>query len=95
MKYRVIGPVARFGADTELELSKEQASSRSHMLREVGRGRFVPTGELQFKTGEVIGLNIKPEALPRYLADALEPAKAEKALKSATADTDPPPPPQD
>lgn len=90
MKYRVEGGVAEIGADMLLRLSEEQIAARRHALEPVDQGKFWrPLQVLQFKVGEEIDLDRKPEQLPRSLAIVLVPAgrrgKAPRA-KSSRAD---------
>lgn len=88
-KYTVTGSVARIGASESLFLTQPQAIARAHALTEEGKGVFTAKQPLEFKAGEVIGLTVKEDALPRYLGDILRPstkeeiAAAEKAHKEA------------
>jgi len=92
-KYEVTGPVVRFGAGETLFLSSEQALARNHLL-DIGKGKCLTKGPVEFKKGEVIGYPVSPEKLPRYLADNLtvveKPLGREKksSAKKAAAQTE-------
>lgn len=90
--YRVAAGVARIGAGQLVALLEEQISPRAHNLHE-STGEFddrqLVTGKvpLQFKVGEVVGL----EDLPKNLTEVLEPVgeaetKAEKLARQHHAD---------
>jgi hypothetical protein len=57
-------------------LSPEQVASRCHLLTDAGGGIYLPKGELCFKVGEVVGLDIElNKALSVYLQPVAEPAE--------------------
>jgi hypothetical protein len=89
----LIVSVATFGAGARLGLSKEQAAARAGALTDVGKGVYVAKQSVQFKAGEVIGID---GDLPKALAVAVDrPVKAKKAAVSATpATSDPTPSPE-
>lgn len=64
-RYLIVAP-AFFGAGSRLGLSKEQAAARFHALKEVGKGVYVALDSVQFKAGEVIGVDGE---LPKALAE--------------------------
>lgn len=61
MKFRTTALV-RLDPGTALELTKEQASARAHLLDKRG-SKFVALAPLEFKAGEVIGLVNPPKSL--------------------------------
>lgn len=65
---RLIQQTADFPAGTRLALSAAQARSRRHCLKTVGDGFFLTTAPVQFKAGEVIGLEGEP---PKAQAEAV------------------------
>ncbi|RWC47961.1 MAG: hypothetical protein EOS55_13935 [Mesorhizobium sp.] len=65
--YKVEGGVAHIGTDMLLELSPQQVAAREHLLEEV-EGGYRAKAPIQFKSGEVIGIDCPPEHLPRPLA---------------------------
>ena len=52
-------------------LSDAQAATRAWNLKPVGRGRYEIAGHIEFKVGEVIGL----DAVPKAYVNHLEPAR--------------------
>lgn len=86
----LIVSVATFGAGARLGLSKEQAAARAGALTDVGKGVYVAKQSVQFKAGEVIGIDGN---LPKALAVSVDrPSKAKKAAVSATPATNDAPP---
>jgi predicted DNA-binding antitoxin AbrB/MazE fold protein len=67
-------------------LTPDQARPRAHVLKEVEKGVFEPTAEIQFKRGERVQI-LTP--LPKRMASRLEPTKegAEVAVAGDTEDT--------
>lgn len=65
--YKVEGGVAHVGTDMLLELTPQQVAARAHILEEV-EGGWRARAPLQFKAGEIIGIDCAPENLPRPLA---------------------------
>lgn len=55
MKARVLAPVS-FAAGTRLFLSEEQARLRSHAAKLLSGGLYLTTAVVQFKAGEIIGI---------------------------------------
>lgn len=84
MRYTVEGGVAHVGTDMVLQLSREQAAARAHVLEEV-KGGYRAKSPVQFKAGETIGLDVSPDKLPRNLAEVLV-AAARKGKPSPAAD---------
>lgn len=78
-KFQIVA-TATFGAGARLGLSKEQAAARVHSLREVARGVYVAQQPVQFKAGEVIGLDGE---IPKSLGAAVSAPKAKRASKPA------------
>lgn len=72
MKYRVEGGVASIGTDMVLTLDKAQAAARTHALEAVDNG-WRPKSIVQFKVGEVIGIDLALDAMPRSLSSVLVP----------------------
>lgn len=93
MKYRVAGGVAHVGTDMVLTLGKEQAAVRAHALERVAGG-WRPRQVVQFKAGEIIGIDVAHDDLPRGLADVLVPIESRQKAQSPPPvdNTDPPPP---
>lgn len=80
-KYLIVAP-ATFGAGARLGLSKEQAAARAHALKEVAKGVYVAQQPVQFKAGEVVGID---GDLPKVLAELVDKPKAKKAAAAAEA----------
>ncbi|TPK38697.1 hypothetical protein [Mesorhizobium sp. B2-5-3] len=68
--YKVEGGVAHVGTDMVLELSQAQVAARAHLLEKV-EGGYRAQASVQFKEGEIIGIDCAPENLPRPLAVCL------------------------
>lgn len=90
-KYKVTGGVVRLGPGQTLVLSGDQIRSRLHAL-DVPKGfdpraknarsmKVVTKGPVEFKIGEVIGL----DALPRHLAGTVEAVDAPSVDQGAAA----------
>lgn len=62
--------ITTFPAGVRLRLGDAQAASRSTRLRSVGKGLYDVLDTVQFKAGEMIGVDIK--SLPKALRDGLE-----------------------
>lgn len=85
MKARVLATIS-FAAGHRLALSEGQANARRHALSKVGNGIYVTTAEVQFKAGEVIGVEGDfPKAL-QALVDTGKPAPARPAKPAAPGD---------
>lgn len=84
MKYRVEGGVAAFGIDMVLGLSKDQVAARVAHLEKVDGG-YRPTSVVQFKSGEELSVNCKPDDLPRSLAVVLVPASKPRTAAKGTS----------
>lgn len=74
--YEVVEGPARFGAGTRMLLTREQASARRHLLEgslseKSNYGVFVTTGAVEFKRGEIIGLDGTP---PKALREVMKPS---------------------
>lgn len=69
---KVIEAPLNLSAGTVVMLDEEQVLSRLHKLEELDAeaGLYEATGELQFKVGEVLGVN--PDALPKNFRDGLD-----------------------
>lgn len=87
-RYKIIDGPARFHAGQVIGLSEEQALARRHAVEPFGDDWFV-TGDIEFKTGEEIGLREAPDTLPGVISARLElvaTAKPAKTRKKAEAD---------
>lgn len=94
MKKYVTTTIVTLPAGTVMELNAEQAAARRHALVTTGKGVYRAASAVQFKRGEVIGLDVEP---PKALADELidekeaakrnstEKAKRDKAEAAALA----------
>lgn len=56
MERFVVREVCGFGPGTILDLDKQQAAARSHLLRKTDQGRYLVLGRVEFKRGERIGV---------------------------------------
>ncbi len=76
--YRVTSP---FNVDpgTVLKLVPAQSAPRKHVLKEIEKGTFQTTGPVQFKVGEVVGIE---GALSKRAAGLLEEVAKDKAVQS-------------
>lgn len=102
--YRVISGPVQFHQGAVLKLSAAQIEPRAHAL-DVGHGGVCAVlSPIEFKTGEVFGLEGEPTRVFLERAEAVgkapakkkaaPPAKpAAKPAKNPTADAPPPPPP--
>jgi hypothetical protein len=90
MKYRVEGGAATIGADMVLTLSADQVAARRHMLEPVDGGKhWRPRQVVQFKSGEIIGIDVLPDDLPRSLDIVLvAQGKWRKRAKAMGTDAD-------
>lgn len=68
MKKYTTTAIVTLPAGTVMELNAEQAASRRHAVAAIGKGVYRATAAVQFKRGEVIGLDVEP---PKALADEL------------------------
>jgi len=82
MTERLIQQTADFPAGTRLALDAAQVRSRRHCLKAVGDGFYLTTAPVQFKAGEVIGLEGEP-AKAQAEAVVLKDAPAKPARKKA------------
>lgn len=95
MKKYTTTTIVTLPAGTVMELTPEQAAARRHAIESLrGNGLYRATAPVQFKRGEVIGLDVEP---PKALADELidekeaakrssnEKAKRDKAETAARA----------
>ncbi|TPN79967.1 hypothetical protein [Mesorhizobium sp. B1-1-2] len=82
--YKVEGGVAHFGTDMVLKLSASQVAARAHLLEEV-EGGYRPKAPIQFKSGEIIGIDLAPDVLPRPLAVCLVIEGADKTVNKMLA----------
>lgn len=80
MQYIVENGPARFGTDLPLTLTPEQSAPRARKLAKVlgddgepVENKFLPTEIVEFKTGEVIGIDLPPGHLPGTLGGVLKP----------------------
>lgn len=60
--------IATLPAGTVMELTAEQAAKRAYALQALGKNVYRATAAVQFKRGEVIGLDAEP---PKAMADEL------------------------
>lgn len=82
MKKYTTTTIVTLPAGTVMELNAEQAAARRHAIEPLrGNGVYRATAPVQFKRGEVLGLDAEP---PKALADELIDEK--EAAKRAGAD---------
>lgn len=62
--------ITTFPAGVRIRLGDAQAASRSTRLRSVGKGMYDVLDPVQFKAGELVGIDVK--LLPKSLRDGLE-----------------------
>lgn len=55
-RYTVTGVRIKFGPGFVLELDKDQASARSHLLEKLKSGHYRVLTQVEFKRGEVLGV---------------------------------------
>lgn len=55
-RYEVTGVKVKFGPGFVLELDKEQADSRAHLLEKIKSGHYRVLTQVEFKRGEAIGI---------------------------------------
>lgn len=72
--------ITTFPAGVRLRLGEAQVIHRAARLRSVGKGLYDVLDPVQFKAGEIVGLDLK--LLPKELRDGLEPLK--EPLKEPT-----------
>jgi hypothetical protein len=83
MKYRVLEP-ATFGPGARLTLTEDQAAPRRHVLMRLSGDLYETTDLVQFKAGEVLGVQGDlPKSLQAILSDTEKPLAAEKLAKKA------------
>lgn len=71
-RYAVTGVKVKFGPGFVLELDKEQADSRSHLLEKIKSGHYRVLTQVEFKRGEELG--IVSGDIPKAWAGFLAPA---------------------
>ena len=81
MKARVLATVS-FAAGHRLALSEGQAKVRQHVLKKAGNGIYITTGDVQFKAGEVIGVEGE---LPKALQALVDTGSARPMSKRVVA----------
>lgn len=74
-KYETTGVINLFGG--VVGLSKAQAASRSHALKKLKSGRFEVVAPVQFKAGEIIGLE-KPDKATLLLLESCDPKECKE-----------------
>ena len=82
MKKYVTTAIVTLPAGTVMELNAEQAAARRHALVTHSKGVYRATAAVQFKRGEMIGLEVEP---PKAMADELIDEK-EAARRAASED---------
>lgn len=70
VKTRVI---TTFPAGVRLRLGDAQVTHRGAQLRSAGKGLYDTLGLVQFKAGEIVGVDLK--CLPKIIREGLEPIK--------------------
>lgn len=55
-RYTVTGVKVKFGPGFVLELDKDQASARSHLLEKIKSGHYRVLTQVEFKRGEELGI---------------------------------------
>lgn len=55
-QFRIDGAVLKVGEGVQLQLSKAQADSRRGRLEAIGADMYRATAQLEFKSGEVLGI---------------------------------------
>lgn len=55
-RYEVTGVKVKFGPGFVLDLDKEQADSRSHLLEKIKSGHYRVLNQVEFKRGEKLGI---------------------------------------
>lgn len=76
-RYTVTGVKVRFGPGFILELDKEQANARAHVLHKKKGSLYAVLDTVEFKQGEVIG--IAEGDVPKSWWDTLQEVGAEQA----------------
>lgn len=74
VKTRVI---TTFPAGVRLRLGDAQAINRGAQLRSAGKGLYDTLGLVQFKAGEIVGVDLK--LLPKFIREGLDPIKEPSA----------------
>lgn len=75
IRYRVTGGTLRLHSGAVLALSTAQAKDRAHVLDARGDGVFTAKGTVEFKVGEVVGIE---GTLPKIIDDILDPIESSK-----------------
>ncbi|MBB4277030.1 hypothetical protein [Rhizobium mongolense] len=88
MKYTVTGTAVTFGIGQRLKLSAAQIDARRHVLEidDEDKGSVMATGLVTFKRGEELGLEDKPEELPRTVSDVLTPSSSVPSSEKRKSD---------
>lgn len=76
--YQATGVVG-LNAGAQVKLSKEQAASRAHALTAQGKGVYLVRERIEFKAGEIFGLD---GDLPKHLAELAAAKTAKKGSES-------------
>lgn len=59
-KYVITDKFVNFGISEILELTDKQYESRQHLLKKLKDGKYQVSQTVQFKRGEIVGLEKKP-----------------------------------
>ena len=77
-KYTVTDRFINFGISEILELTEKQYESRKHLLKKLQGNKYEVLQTVQFKRGEVVGLEKEPD---KSLKSKLNPCEVKKEKK--------------
>lgn len=78
-QYLVTDTFVNFGIGAILELSEKQYESRKHLLKKLSGSKYEATQTVQFKRGEVVGIEGE---LDKYLLTKVNPCEVKKDKKN-------------
>ena len=78
MKQYTITEAMNFNTGSILELTEKQYKGREHCLKKLGNNKYEALATVQFKIGEVIGLD---EEVDKGLQHKLNPCEVKKEVK--------------
>ena len=77
-KYTVTDKFVNFGISEILELTEKQYESRKHLLKKLKDNKYRVEQNVQFKHGEIVGLETEPD---KALNTNLSPCEVKKEKK--------------
>lgn len=87
MQYEVVNGPVNIPANWDLTLNAKQIAARAHSVQEGKGGKVTTLRPIQFKTGEVIGIDKPMDTMLGAVAERLQPHRKTKARKAKPAES--------